>query len=634
MNKQPGRSLAQKLAIVLPYAWLIVFFLVPFLIVIKISLSQAALARPPYVPAFDLSAGWHGVTTFLAALSLESYARIGSDPLYLLSYAKSVEIAAFSTFLLLVIGYPIAYGIARTPRRWQAVLVLLVVLPFFTAFLIRIYAWMDILQGDGPLNRLLMALHIVSAPPVWLATDTAIYIGIVYSYLPFMVLPLYATLEKLDESLLEAAADLGCPRWRAFWLVTLPLSAPGVWRAHCCASSRRSASSSFPTCSAARDADDRADAVDRVLRQQGLADRGGDRGRAGGPVGVPIVSFNIRRCGGQTDHVPESGPVSPKIMLEPRLKTHAPPLRLQFAVSVLLGLALLYLPIVILVIYSFNASELVAVWGGWSTRWYAALDDDAPLVDAASISLRLAAVSASAATLLGTLAAVALARIGRFRGRLLFAAMIYAALVIPEVIAGLSMLLLFVALSVDRGFWTVAIAHTTMAMCFVTVIIQARLTDFDTALEEAAIEYRGDAAAHLRCGDLAAHCAGHRRRLAARLRALARRSRHRELHHRTGRDHAADPHLFGGAARREAGDECGMQHHGRRGRHRRHRRLVAGQVQCAQQIRQRDLLRRGGRRRRRGGRLGRDRRLSGGGRRCRQKLVDHRAHRVARGVPP
>jgi len=156
--------------------------------------------------------------------------------------------------------------------------------------------------------------------------------------------------------------------------------------------------------------------------------------------------------------------------------------------AILLGLALLYLPIVILVIYSFNASELVAVWGGWSTRWYAALADDAPLVDAASISLRLAAVSASAATLLGTLAAVALARIGRFRGRLLFAAMIYAALVIPEVIAGLSMLLLFVALSVDRGFWTVAIAHTTMAMCFVTVIIQARLTDFDTALEEAAMD--------------------------------------------------------------------------------------------------------------------------------------------------
>jgi putrescine transport system permease protein len=116
----------------------------------------------------------------------------------------------------------------RAPKRAQAILIVLVILPFWTSFLIRIYAWMNILQHDGPLNQLLLALHIVSAPPTWLSTTTAVYIGIVYSYLPFMVLPLYATLEKLDEQLLEAAADLGCPRWKTFWLVTLPLSAPGV----------------------------------------------------------------------------------------------------------------------------------------------------------------------------------------------------------------------------------------------------------------------------------------------------------------------------------------------------------------------------------------------------------------------
>jgi putrescine transport system permease protein len=156
--------------------------------------------------------------------------------------------------------------------------------------------------------------------------------------------------------------------------------------------------------------------------------------------------------------------------------------------SILLGLAFLYLPIVVLVIYSFNASQLVAVWGGWTTQWYAVLIDDAPLLDSAFISIRLAFVSASAATVLGTLAAVALTRLSRFRGRLLFAAMIYASLVIPEVITGLSMLLLFVAVSIDRGFWTVAIAHTTMAMCFVAVIIQARLVDFDRDLEEAAMD--------------------------------------------------------------------------------------------------------------------------------------------------
>ena len=157
-------------------------------------------------------------------------------------------------------------------------------------------------------------------------------------------------------------------------------------------------------------------------------------------------------------------------------------------VAIVLGMAFLYLPIALMVIYSFNASRLVAVWGGWSTRWYAELFNDAPLVELALISLRLAVVSASAATILGTLAALTLARFGRFRGRLLFAAMIYAPLVMPEVITGLSLLLLFVAVAADRGFWTVVVAHTTMAMCFVTVIIQSRLADFDMSLEEAAMD--------------------------------------------------------------------------------------------------------------------------------------------------
>jgi putrescine transport system permease protein len=156
--------------------------------------------------------------------------------------------------------------------------------------------------------------------------------------------------------------------------------------------------------------------------------------------------------------------------------------------AVVLGIALLYVPIVILVIYSFNASRLVTVWGGWSTRWYAELAGDTAILQAAFISLRVALVSASAATLLGTLAAVALVRFGRFRGRLLFASMIYAPLVMPEVITGLSLLLLFVAIAVDRGFWTVVIAHTTMAMCFVTIIVQSRLIDFDASLEEAAMD--------------------------------------------------------------------------------------------------------------------------------------------------
>lgn len=214
----------RKLVVRIPYIWLIVFFLIPFLIVLKISLSQTALAQPPYTPVFD----WRALADFFRGLSFDNYRLLASDPLYVLSYLKSVEIAAFSTLILLVIGYPIAYAIARTPRRWQAALLLLTILPFWTSMLIRVYAWMNILQHDGPLNQALMALAIVKEPPVWLSTETAIYIGIVYSYLPFMVLPLYASLEKIDETLIEAAADLGCPRWKVFWLVTLPLSSAGM----------------------------------------------------------------------------------------------------------------------------------------------------------------------------------------------------------------------------------------------------------------------------------------------------------------------------------------------------------------------------------------------------------------------
>jgi putrescine transport system permease protein len=157
-------------------------------------------------------------------------------------------------------------------------------------------------------------------------------------------------------------------------------------------------------------------------------------------------------------------------------------------VSVALGLAFLYLPIVILVIYSFNASRLVGIWGGWSTRWYAALINDQGMLDSARISLGIAAISASAATVLGTLGAIALVRGGRFRTRMLFSGMVYAPLVMPEVITGLALLLLFVALDVDRGFWTITIAHTTLTMGFVAVVVQARLLDFDTGLEEAAMD--------------------------------------------------------------------------------------------------------------------------------------------------
>ena len=217
-----------RLAAIAPYLWMALFFLVPFGFVLKISLSQTAVAQPPYLPVFDLTAGLAAIKAAFAALSLDNYKLLVSDNLYVLSYLRSFVVAAVSTSILLLIGYPVAYAMARLPQRWQGIAMMLVIVPFWTSFLIRIYAWINILQHDGLLNQILLALHIVSAPVVWLSTDTAMYIGIVYSYLPFMILPLYATLAKMDPALPEAASDLGASPQQTFWLVTFPLSLPGV----------------------------------------------------------------------------------------------------------------------------------------------------------------------------------------------------------------------------------------------------------------------------------------------------------------------------------------------------------------------------------------------------------------------
>lgn len=217
-----------RLAAIPPYAWMLLFFLVPFGFVLKISLSQSAIAQPPYQPVFDLVADRAQWAKALAALSLDNFKLLVSDNLYVFSYARSLVVAVTSTILLLIFGYPIAYGMARLPQRWQPLAMTLVIVPFWTSFLIRIYAWINILQHDGLLNQLLLKLHIVSAPVVWLSTDSAMYLGIVYSYLPFMILPLYATLSKIDPALIEAANDLGASPRQAFWQVTLPLSLAGV----------------------------------------------------------------------------------------------------------------------------------------------------------------------------------------------------------------------------------------------------------------------------------------------------------------------------------------------------------------------------------------------------------------------
>jgi putrescine transport system permease protein len=207
-----------------PWLWLLLFFLIPFVIVLKISFAETALTQPPYTPLLE----WGQSVYPTIKLHTANFLRLAADSLYLDAFLNSLKVAAISTVLCLLVAYPMAYGIARTERSWRNVLLLMVMLPFWTSFLLRVYAWMGLLRNNGLINNVLMALGIIDEPIVMMQTDFAMYVGIVYSYLPFMILPLYANLEKHDLTLLEAAADLGCRPFKAFLRVTLPLSLPGI----------------------------------------------------------------------------------------------------------------------------------------------------------------------------------------------------------------------------------------------------------------------------------------------------------------------------------------------------------------------------------------------------------------------
>ncbi|MGB5248513.1 MAG: ABC transporter permease subunit [Gammaproteobacteria bacterium] len=218
------RGLGRTGVIGIPYLWLLAFFLIPFVIVLKISLAETEIAQPPYTSLWY----WVEHKYLNIRLNLGNYQYLIQDSLYWNAYLNSVKIAAVSTFVCLLIGYPMAYGIARARPDRRVLLLMLVILPFWTSFLIRVYAWIGILKTNGLINNFLIATGIIDTPLVMLQTDFAVYLGIVYSYLPFMILPLYANLEKLDGTLLEAAADLGCRPSKAFLKVTLPLSMPGI----------------------------------------------------------------------------------------------------------------------------------------------------------------------------------------------------------------------------------------------------------------------------------------------------------------------------------------------------------------------------------------------------------------------
>ena len=215
----------QRLVITVPYLWLLVFFLVPFLIVLKISFAEfSPLGRPPYEPVFR----WLEEGALQIKLLLGSYDYLLHEPLYVSSWLYSIKVAFFSTIFCLMLGYPMAYAIARSTPTYRNVFLMLIILPFWTSFLLRVYAWIGLLKNDGVINNMLLAMGFIDEPLAMMNTSFAVYIGIVYSYLPFMILPLYSNLEKHDLTLLEAASDLGAGPIKAFMRVTLPLSMPGV----------------------------------------------------------------------------------------------------------------------------------------------------------------------------------------------------------------------------------------------------------------------------------------------------------------------------------------------------------------------------------------------------------------------
>ena len=223
-NNSIRENLWRYFIVTIPYIWLLLFFLAPFVIVFKISLADPIIAQPPFTPFFNQGSdgGFSIYTTF------DNFLYLFQDSLYFVTYLNSVKLAFIATLFTLMIGYPIAYGIARSPQPTRNILLLLVVIPFWISFLLRVYSWMGILKTNGLINGFLLWLGVIDQPLELLYTDTAVYIGMVYSYLPYMILPLYANLVKLDIRLLEAASDLGAKKWQGFVDVTLPLSMPGI----------------------------------------------------------------------------------------------------------------------------------------------------------------------------------------------------------------------------------------------------------------------------------------------------------------------------------------------------------------------------------------------------------------------
>ncbi len=457
----------------IPFLWLLFFFAVPFSLILKISLSDQARARPPYLPQFDVTSGLAGIWEFLAGLDLENFTTLLTDSFYVRSYLLSLQTAALATAITLLIAYPMAYGLARSPSRWRPVLLGLVVLPFWISFLIRVYAWMAILKPNGFLDLAGQEIGLNAGKLALLNTPSAVIIGIVYSYLPFIILPLYSVLDKMDDTLVEASRDLGASAMRTFVAITLPLSLPGIYAGCLLAFIPMVGEFVIPDLLGGNDSA----LIGKTLWTEFFNNQDWPLSSTiavGMLAMLAIPIYLLQKAQAKADMTSSS----PGSQGERKSSVFA-------MAAVFLGLSFIYLPIMLVIAFSFNESRLVTIWSGFSLKWYGLLFNNAQLLASAWLSFKLAVVSAMAATIFGVLAALTLVRGRAMRGHGLFGFMVLAPIIIPEMVIGLAFLLLFVAIGLPRGFFTLFLAHSTFGMCFVAATVQARLSGFDTSLEEA-----------------------------------------------------------------------------------------------------------------------------------------------------
>ena len=506
----------QALMLLLPCALTLLFlFLLPQLLMFEASLGR----RDAY-------------GSIVREWSLGNYVR-AVEPLYLVILLRSVVLALVTTVACLLVAWPVAYWLAlRVSERWRSALLVLVILPFWTSFLVRMYAWVFALRSEGLVNLFLSRFGIGPLPLLY--NDFAVLLGQVYGELPFMILPLYASLEKLDRSLLEAAADLGARPARTLFRVTLPLSAPGVV-AGCILVF-------IPSLGAYLAPDllggARTVYIGNLIQSQFAVAR--DM-----PFGAALSFLLSLTVLVDPLPVPEAAArVAGGLMRAPG----------KLTVFSLLVYLFLYAPILVLVAFSFNKGRLTASWEGFTFDWYLKLLQNEPVLTAVRNSLIVGGAATVLATVLGTTAALALHR-HRFRRQGGIDALFTLPIVVPEIVLASSLLLLFAAIGLKLGFVSIVLAHVAFSVSYAIVVVRARLAGFDRSLEEAAMDLGARPVADLLAGDPAPDLPRRDGGGPAGVRPLHRRLRHHVVRGRGGHHHPARADLLDGAARHHAGDQ-------------------------------------------------------------------------------